>query len=340
VPFSDGMMILRDGTKRAIRPADGVTSVLTQPSPTSDATPMLDEWARNMWGAKGPAVTRTLMQWLGATLLWEATKHHKAIVMYGVAGCGKSTFLKVVAGLFPTKSAAISHVQPGDTGEFAATGLVASQINLCDELTKTGPWDAGYYKSAVTGSQIEVNRKHKDPVSVRPRAGWIIASNTMPDIRHESVEQRTILIHCEGKQWRGAEGEVKDIDRAILDSEAGAIVLRAIRTYAETGTIDRVELNDALRDEAKRYDPVVSFLADVLTVAPGEMTERGLAYQAYRRHCQANGHQGVLASPKWITALREAGVKMLEKYNGKPRIIDRKLIEEEQPENHYRWPTW
>jgi len=334
VPFRDGMLLEPDGqTIRPIRPSDAVTHRLPCDAPTTEATPLLDAWARSAWGGELWTECLTVyLRWLGATLLWEGTLMHRALYLYGLRGRGKSVLLKVTEDLFPP--ALVSNVEPGAVGNFDAEPLAKAQVNVCDDLTKAERWAEGAFKTAVTGGLLRIDRKFRPQVAVRPRAGWIMGGNIPPDLRDPAVSRRVVLLYFGGKEWIGkgksAAGIVRNLHEQIVKTEGGALVLRAIRAHLARVNEDLVT-PDAFAhfiEEAERLNPVHAFVEDHLPPDPSAKdVRRSDVYEAYKAYCARNGNRP-LAAQSFAPALGAEGIYMRET-NGSFKVVGRRLIQPE-----------
>lgn len=331
VPFRDGMLLERDGvTIRPIRPSDAVAHVLPCDAPRVTETPLLDDWARSAWGDDLWEECLTIyLRWLGATLLWEGASMHRALYLYGLAGRGKSVLLKVTEALFPP--ALVATVEPGAVGNFDAEPLAVAQVNVCDDITKAERWADGAFKTSVTGGLLRIDRKYRPQVSVRPRAGWIMAGNVPPDLRDPAVSRRVALLYFGGKAWATKRASAPGIDRHLHDrivkNEGGALVLRAVRAHLEHRDADLMtpEAFSSHVEAAERLNPVAAFIAEHLPADPeGGNVRRGIAYSSYKAYCAMNGNKP-LASQTFGIALNEHQVEQALR-SGYWVLVGRRLV--------------
>jgi len=339
VVWADGVLTGPDLVSRPLTGYDGATYAMSWPCPKGPVSlPLFDAYTASLWGDSVKEYRMIFYQWLGATLAGQATKYQRALLLYGRRGRGKSVLLEIVKSLFPAQ--AQTGIEPGAGGRFDAAGLARSQVNVIFDVRQTEHWAEGWFKSAVVGDTVDIERKGVDRETIKPKAGWIMGTNFLPDIRDPAVERRIVLLHCDGQEY-GDDNPASDPNLAetIRREEGAGIVWRALEHFAAMRQLNRrysiPALAQDLLQEARRYDPLISFLEDVLVPDPGRISVTSdQAYEAFVRHCKRVGNPA-MSGAKFGTRLREAGVAKVKR--SVMFIVDRRLMEPEQePPNHDR----
>ena len=68
--------------------------------------------------------------------------------------------------------------------------------NITRELSHLGKVNEGLLKSLISGEEMDVNRKHKDPIKIKSRAKLVVATNELPTFSDttEGIWRRMILM--------------------------------------------------------------------------------------------------------------------------------------------------
>ena len=335
VVWADGKLTAPDLRTRPLSGLDGATWAMQWPCPKPDKTPVFDDYTDTLWGEHANAYRMVFFQWLGATLCGMATRYQRALLLYGQPGRGKSVLLTVVRGLFPAQ--AVTSIEPGASQRFDAAGLARSRLNLITDLQKAENWASGWFKSAVVGDLVDIERKGVDRETIVPRAGWLIGSNLLPDIRDPAVERRIVLLNCDGPKFEEGDPKRNDLlPQMIIEQEGPLLVWRALEHHAammqRRRGYDLPRVADEIMAEARRYDAFVSYLEDVLVPKPGARTPLKAAYEAYRTHCKQTGGTA-LAGGRFTTRLREAEIRTVKASS--MVILDRAIEHDEsdQPDS-------
>jgi P4 family phage/plasmid primase-like protien len=127
----------------------------------------------------------TIGEWLGLALLGLCTREAVALVVHGEGSNGKSVLTSLVADLFGPDQTA--HLAPQAMREkFSRAQLFGASINVVSEMPESDLLASDTLKAVISGDKIEVERKHQDPFSFKPRAGHIFAANKLPASRDRS----------------------------------------------------------------------------------------------------------------------------------------------------------
>jgi hypothetical protein len=327
VVWADGKITSPDLRTRALVGTEGATWALKWPCPKPGPTPVFDDYTDTLWGEHASAYRMVFFQWLGACLCGMATRYQRALLLYGQPGRGKSVLLTVVRELFPPE--AVTGIEPGAGDRFDAAGLARSRLNLITDLKKAENWASGWFKSAIVGDLVDIERKGVDRETIIPRAGWLVGSNLLPDIRDPAVERRIVLLHCNGPKFEEGDPKRNDLlPHLIHEQEGHLLVWKALEHHAammqRRRGYDIPPVARELMAEARRYDAFIGYLEDVLTPAPGCRVSLQSAYEAYRRFCARTGG-AALAEAKFRTRIREAGLDLVKA--SAMHIRDRTLTE-------------
>lgn len=240
----------QDGFWRVVEPPDGAPRLeAVDHSPDNRAlvgynfpydpnatAPLFQEYLKAIWGGLPDFEERCalLQEFAGAALTGMAPRYKRALVLYGYKGTGKSTFLKIIRGMFP--AGALAQVQPKDfldDNKLAALG--PAKLNTVFELTADHLKHHERIKEVLDGEKIQIREVYKRETSIWPRAAHLYATNELFKApgADPSFWDRWIVIDLKAdRSWRGKAGEKRELADTILAAELPGLVTWALKGAA------------------------------------------------------------------------------------------------------------
>lgn len=264
-----------------------VDFVLHAPNPVIHNDEDGTDWDVVSWMnslSDNPEVVKLLWQVLGAVIR-PNVRWDKSAWLYSTSGNnGKGTFCTLARNLCGTGAWASIPIK-AFADEFKLEALTRASAIITDE-NDTGTYldDAAALKSIITGDPFLMNRKFKEPRSVRFRGFMIQCINSLPKLRDksESLYRRLLVIPFE-KRFEGHERKYIKSDY-LGRKEVLEYVLYHL--LAETDYYDLDEpkaCRQLLYDYRELNDPVRQFLADVLPEATWDLLPWQFLYDLYRQ---------------------------------------------------------
>lgn len=124
-------------------------------------------------------VEKVILESLGC-MLAPVKKLPKIFIYYGNGANGKSLLLKLMKEIMGPLMTSANILNINDN--FALQNVYKGIANVTDDVGITTLRETGLLKSLVDGSDIEINIKHKDPVSWKPNSQFIMCCNEIPRI--------------------------------------------------------------------------------------------------------------------------------------------------------------
>lgn len=123
----------------------------------------------------------------------------KMFYLYGKSAAnGKSSVLNMVQQTFNKDGGNISSVSPHKlaTNNFASASMYGKACNITDDNPDFVIQDSGELKSIISGGYIQIERKGRDPYSVKMATTMIVASNHLPgfDEHGNAISRRLWII--------------------------------------------------------------------------------------------------------------------------------------------------
>lgn len=123
----------------------------------------------------------------------------KMFYLYGKSAAnGKSSVLSMIQQTFNKDGGNISSVSPHKlaTNNFASASMYGKACNITDDNPDFVIQDSGELKSIISGGYIQIERKGRDPFSVKMATTMIVASNHLPgfDEHGNAISRRLWII--------------------------------------------------------------------------------------------------------------------------------------------------
>lgn len=104
----------------------------------------------------------------------------KIFIWYGSGANGKSVLVKAMGEIMGNLMTHSNILNIND--KFALENVVNGICNVTDDVGITEIKETGVLKSIIDGSEIEVNRKYKQPIKWQPNSQFIMCCNDIPKI--------------------------------------------------------------------------------------------------------------------------------------------------------------
>lgn len=238
----------------------------------------------------------TIGEWIGLALLGACTMEASALVVHGKGSNGKSILTSLITDLFGVERTA--HLPPQAMKErFSRAQLFGAAVNVVSEMPESDLLASDTLKAVISGDRIEVERKHRDPFTFRPRAAHVFAANNLPSSRDRSHGLWRRLIPIEFHHiFTDA-----DKDRGLLDKlrdEYDILVpwaLNCAREYFIRGGYAHKAMIDSWRMSWRsEVDAVASFAEERLTETPNTTEGDSVRdiWTTFLEWCLDNGQHG------------------------------------------------
>jgi P4 family phage/plasmid primase-like protien len=259
------------------------------------ACPLWEETLRDVLRPAGQNDHRVMLlqEFTGLTLVPGDTQFEKFLIMVGRGRNGKSTITTVWKALLGSEN--VSHV-PLDKidSDFRLYGMMGKLANIVGDMEYIDKAAEGLLKQLVSGDWVDVNRKHKEPIPMRPTARLIFGCNDIPQFndRSDGTWRRIIILPF---LWQ-VPAESVDTQRVtrLLGELPGIFnwaLQGAIRLYRQGGFTPCGVTDTALDEHRFNSDPFRQFCEVCCELDAGYSELSQTMYEAYRQHCQDNGRR-------------------------------------------------
>jgi len=228
---------------------------------------------------------RLFQEFVGTSLIGQATRHQQALVMFGEGGNGKSEALELARSAFPGGSV-VSLPPQLWSQRFQIAHLVGALGNFVDEVPERDITGGETFKSVITGDFVHAEEKNQQPFDYRPVAGHIFSANTLPGTVDQSDGYwRRFIVLPFTRNMTEAAGHRQRAASTVIDSELPAVVSWFLEGAARVQRQGRYTIpeSSATMTEAWRRnaDSVLRFAAEECEPDATVMMKAPRLFEAY-----------------------------------------------------------
>jgi len=255
--------------------------------------------AFSQYGHRAVEVAAMIQEFAGYCL-WSSTELERALWIYGPPGTGKSTLLHGIRSIFGDSVTSIG-LADIESSRFALGTLIGKSIMISTEQPGDFVRSSHVLNALISGEEIQVERKFKDPITFRPHAKLIWAMNELPRIQNinDGLYRRLIIVQM-GRQPANPDTKLKQ----KIEQEAQGIFHWAVAGLERIQQRGEIKVPDCVRDQLLAYkasnDIVSQFIEEKCVLDADGIVRSAELYDAYAEWCKANGHR-----PKSSTAIAE-----------------------------------
>lgn len=280
-----------------------------------DDCPKFKKLLYSYWG-KDPDCEekiQALREAFAVTIFGYGPSFARAILLFGIAGSGKSQLLNIIDSLLPRE--VVSCVPPYNFEKgFDVVSLSNSYLNICGELDEQKPIPGALFKQVIDGSEMEASYKYGDNFKFRPKATHWFASNHLPKSKDstEGFNRRWLIL--EFNRIVPDDEKIRDIGNIIAAEEREMVAAWAIETMKELHTkgdftlpeshhniiTDMIAANNSvffylISEEGPRLNKNCATMLDTL-------------YENYRSFCYRTVNATPVGQKRFMTTLKEQGI--------------------------------
>lgn len=166
-------------------------------------------------------VSQEVMQeWFGYCLTTD-TSFRAMMILYGESGTGKSTLSNILEAMIGKENRSAVPLECF-WNRFSPQEMVGKLVNFCGDSGKIDQLAEGVIKRFTGGDTILVDRKYKQPISIKMTAKIVVATNTFPQVQDtsEAMWTRFIVVPMDTVI------PDHEVDRSLLGSEKSSWPLR------------------------------------------------------------------------------------------------------------------
>lgn len=239
------------------------------------------------------------IQMMMGLLLVPDTSYNVCFMFAGEAGCGKSTFLDIIRGFIGVENTCRVPLLSFDN-RFATWQLTERLVNIVGEMVTSDPqgrlrYIEGDFKDSVSGGDVHVEKKGKDPFSAPCTARHVFATNSLPVFfdRSEAIWDRLRIIPFT-QRFRYTASEIRDYAKIICDAELPGVfnfALDGLRKLRQRRNFPEPAACAIAKDKhRRRCDIEGTYVKTYYTAGDTDNPFRFIsAYQAFQEFLRSHG---------------------------------------------------
>lgn len=215
---------------------------------------------------------KVLLQEIVGYCLTAETRAEKGFYFYGSGSNGKSLFTKIITELVGKKNISNESIN-GMSRRFGLQSLIGKTVNISaeNELKDGKAVNTENMKALISGDNITIDIKHKEPIEYKPICKLIFLVNSLPnttDVTHGYF--RKILIVPFNKKFEGANKDVNLFEKIKEDEMPGILnwALEGLKRLKANNYqfTESNAVNELMEKYEKEQNPVIGFVEDMLVV--------------------------------------------------------------------------
>ena len=206
----------------------------------------------------------------------------------------------------------VSHVPIDElNSEFRLVDMMGKLANIAYDMSHIDKVAEGRLKELVSGDPIQINRKHKGPLTMVPTAKLIFACNLLPQFtdRTEGIWRRLMVIPFLNSFLDGAADEQRGTRLlAELPGIFNWMLEGAKRLYRQRGFTACDVCSEWAQKHRFDSDPFQQFCDACVVLEPGDAVIKEALYGKYQNYCEDNGRRPQSSTHFYQQVLKLDGV--------------------------------
>lgn len=264
---------------------------------------------RKLWPDDAEAV-QTLRQWFGYALSHD-TRQQKMLLLVGPRRAGKGTIARVLTALLGEANVAAPTLG-GLSTNFGLQALLSKQLAIISDARLSGRADQAVVVErllSISGEDhLTIDRKHRDPLTVKLDARLMILTNELPRLADSSgaLAGRFVVLTL-GQSWYGNEDH--SLTDRLLEELPGILnwAIEGWRELQQSGHLTQPASSaEAIQDLEDLGSPIGAYIRDRCNLEPGHSVEARVLYEDWKCWCGEQGRDRPGTLPSFGRDLRSA----------------------------------
>lgn len=247
-----------------------------------------------------------VQEYAGYTMMPD-TRFQSGMWWLGSGANGKSTLVEILAALHSKTSS----IGLNNLDGFALVSLIGSSLAWVDETPRR--IDEQRLKTLISGGLVQIDRKFRDPINLKPSAKWIICGNELPSISDQThgFWRRFAIVDFK-RQFQEHEKDPL-LARKIIENELAGVLNWAIAGLLRLNQRGRFpsiseQMRDVLSSGQRETNNVLAWWQDERgVISEDKFTPRNEVYLDYRFFAQSSGTMPVSEERFWARVKQIVG---------------------------------
>jgi len=264
-------------------------------------------------------------EFIGYCLL-PLTSFRKAVMLTGLPRTGKSTFLDLLQIFIGRSNCSQIPLQELADNRFKRAKLLGKLVNLFADLSGLAVRCSSYFKTIVSGDEIDAENKCGDPFFFRPFARLIFSANEIPGSSDKTEAYLDRWEYLSFNNQIPIEKADKDLLKKITTPEELSgmlnLAIDGLHRMFEQNCFTQPETSKTVKKEWQRInDPVITFVEERCLINENAKISKEELFKEYKSFCEEILNQQALSSGKFNRHIENCYPKIKEiRFEGRKRF--------------------
>jgi phage/plasmid-associated DNA primase len=270
---------------------------------------------------------RCLQEFCGAAVLGLATRFHRAVVLQGKPGSGKSEIIRVIKALItgynphPTRgdmpTDLARYLSSVDLSQWVDPNYIAAfttaRLNATGELSREALRDGGLARllTIINGEELSIRPAYERAYKFAPKTAHIFATNDLPQVlAGDEFWDRFLLLRMD-RRVRETSAQVEHYGWHVAEEELPRIIAWALEGAARLRMRGRYDLGSLHADIREQWrdesNPVAEWAAAHLRADDTDWTDGLELREAFLRWAKDRGYSDTMSERTFNQRLQQLG---------------------------------
>jgi hypothetical protein len=299
---------------------------MTTASVINGQCPMWERMLRDAFAPLGPEgqadSIRCLQEWCGAAVLGIATRYHRAVVIQGEPGSGKSEVIRVVKALITGINAdpdaanvTSDYLCSVDISQWKddnkAAPFARARLNYSADLSREALKEPGRILTIINGDELTIRPVYDRSFKFAPKTAHMFATNALPQVvAGGEFWDRFILLRMPAR-IRESDKQIEYYGHVVADAELPGIIAWALAGAARLRDRGRFDLGtlkaDILQHWRDEANPVADWASNCLKTTPASWTSTQDLRLTFLDWAKTHGYSDAMSDKTFSQRLGQVG---------------------------------
>lgn len=255
---------------------------------------------------------RCFQEWCGAAVMGLATRYHRALVMQGKPGSGKSEIIRVVKALItgylpPDPNTPDDKTHPSaaylasvDLAQWKDDNMVnaftRARLNHTSDISREALREPGRIITIINGEALTIRTVYERSFQFTPRTAHLFATNDLPQVLAGGEFWDRFLLLRIPRRVRGTDEQIEYYGHVVASEELPGIIAWALEGASRLRARGKFDLGTLQTDIETEWrdasNPVAEWASENIKALPGGFTRTQVLRLAFLDWARQRGATG------------------------------------------------